>query len=66
MNKLKVIKNFTYLIVNEIEAFKIFDNNIFELYELHQDDSESLIETRKCIEIALRNGNKIGIEAANI
>ncbi len=39
--------SFIWKVVNKPQAMMIFDNNIFNLYELREDDSESLIDTKE-------------------
>jgi hypothetical protein len=56
---------FVFLLVTDV-AYKMFDCGIFSLYELHDDDSESLIETRTHLEQAIDGGNDIGIEVGNV
>lgn len=57
---------FVYKVVNGDKARQIFDLNLFELYILWEDDSESLIETHKILNEAIEDGYVIGIEVGNI
>lgn len=52
---------FVWKLVND-KAKEIFNSGLFELYELHDNDSESLIETFEELNTALDNGSDIGIE----
>jgi len=60
-HKLKVVDNFVFLIVND-KAKRLFATNLFELYVLHDDNTESLINTNDELKSALSNGDYIGIE----
>lgn len=51
--------NFVWCIVTE-KAHRLF--TFMELYELHEDNSESLIETHKELMEAIERGNDIAIE----
>lgn len=60
---MKITKdNFIWKIVGQEEAEIIFTTNLFCLYLLHDDESESLIETFDEIKSIAENGDKIGIE----
>jgi hypothetical protein len=52
---------FVYKLVNEKRARQIFDLNLFDLYIIWDDDSESLIDTHKELNDALEKGYEIGI-----
>lgn len=43
-------------------AKKLWHSEIFEMYEIHPDKSESLIESEGCLLLALKNTNTIAIE----
>ena len=60
-HKLKVIDNFVWFIVND-KAKRLFATDLFELYILHDDNTESLINTNDELKSALSNGDLIGIE----
>ncbi len=53
--------NFIWKIVTN-NAKDLFNIGIFELYILHEDDSESLIENFEELNLALEQGLEIGIE----
>jgi hypothetical protein len=53
--------NFVWLLVTE-KAKDIWNSGLFELYILHEDDSESLVDCFEDLDEALSNGLSIGIE----
>ena len=53
--------NFIYKIVTD-KAKEIFNSGLFELYAIHNDESESLINTFDELNNHLENGLEIGIE----
>jgi len=55
--------NFVWCIVTK-HAHRLFP--FMELYELHEDDSESYIETHKQLCEAIGRGNQIGIEGGQL
>lgn len=63
MSTIKVTKNdsFVWLLVSE-RAKEIFASELFALYVLYDDDSESLIDDYEQLDNALANGLSIGIE----
>lgn len=64
---MKVMKDgFVYKLVSSDKAKDIFSLGLFELYVIHDDDSESLIDTIDELNEALENGNEIGIPVGNI
>lgn len=63
---IKVTKdNFVFKIVTH-KAREIFNSELFSLYELHDDDSESLIEEIEDLNLAIERENNIGIEVGHI
>lgn len=61
-NKIKIIKDgFVWLVVTE-KAKEVFQSGLFELYVVHQDESEYLIQTYEDLITALDSGNHICIE----
>lgn len=61
-NNIKITDDgFVWLIVTE-KAKEIFTSGLFEIYELHDDSSESLIEGFEQLNLALEQGALIGIE----
>jgi len=68
-SKIKIVNNedtdFVWLIVTE-KAKEVFNGELFDLYALYDDESESLIESMAVLEKALENGLEIGIEVGNI
>ncbi len=70
MENLKIVTNddgsrFVWLIVNG-KAKEIFSSGLFALYALHEDGSESLIQTDNELNNALEYGEDIGIEVGNL
>lgn len=61
----KLVNNFLFLVVTE-KAKEIFSSGTFELYVLHNDDSESLVESYADINDAQECGLSIGIEVGEI
>jgi hypothetical protein len=57
--------NFVFKIVTH-RAKDIFNSGLFSLYELYDDDTESLIEEIEDLNLALDRGNNIGIEVGHI
>jgi hypothetical protein len=57
--------NFVWLLVTE-KAKDIWNSGLFELYILHEDDSESLVESWEQLDEALSNGLSIGIEVGHL
>lgn len=63
---IKVTKdNFVFKIVTH-KARDIFNSELFSLYILHDDDSESLIENLDDLNLALKHNYDIGIEVGHI
>jgi hypothetical protein len=67
MESLKVTKddNFVWLVVTE-KAKEVFSSGLFDLYVLHEDDSESLVEKYADLNDALECGLDIGIEVGHL
>jgi len=64
---MKVMKDgFVYKLVSGDKAKDIFSLGLFELYVIHDDDSESLIDSIDELNEALENGNEIAIPVGNI
>lgn len=61
----KIVNDFIWLIVTD-KAKEIFNADLFQLYTLHDDGSEALIETFEDLNEALGNGLDIGIEVGRI
>lgn len=62
---MKVIDNFVWLVVTS-KAIRIYTHNIFDLYVLHDDGSESLITTLHELSTAQKNGLDIAIEVGRL
>lgn len=59
---MKIISyGFIWLDVTD-KAKKVYSSGLFELYALYEDDSESLIQSRKQLKKALDDGLRVGIE----
>lgn len=64
---MKVMKDgFVYKLVSSDKAKDIFSLGLFDLYVIHNDDSESLIDSINELNEALEKGNEIGIAVGNI
>lgn len=57
---------FVYKVVSGEKARQIFDLNLFELYILWDDNSESLIDSEARLQEAIRFAYEIGIAVGNI
>ncbi|CAB4151996.1 hypothetical protein UFOVP595_40 [uncultured Caudovirales phage] len=57
----KLVNDFIWLIVTE-KSKEIYLNELFELYILHDDNTETLIEDFMQLNLALEDGEDIGIE----
>ncbi|ECO3474186.1 hypothetical protein FX740_08910 [Campylobacter jejuni] len=53
---------FVWLLVPAEKARKLWEADVFALYRLYADDSESLIESEADLESAIEGGYRIGIE----
>ena len=51
-----------WLLVPAEKARKLWEADVFALYRLYADDSESLIESEADLESAIEGGYRIGIE----
>jgi hypothetical protein len=61
----KIVNDFVWLVVTD-KAKEIFSADLFQLYTLHDDGSEALIETYEDLNKSLENGLDIGIEVGHI
>ena len=52
---------FVYKLVTPDKAQTILYQNLFELYVIYDDDSESLIESLSDLDEAIKQNNEIGI-----
>ena len=57
---------FVWLTVNQEKALHIWQNNVFDLYTLYDDGSESLIETSTQIANTIACGFSFGIEVGQL
>jgi hypothetical protein len=62
---MKIVEGFAWIIVTD-KAKEIFNADLFQLYTLHDDGSEALIETFEDLNKSLENGLDIGIEVGHI
>lgn len=62
---IKIVEGFAWLIVTD-KAKEIFNADLFQIYTLYDDGTESLIETFEDLNVALENGLDIGIECGHI
>ena len=65
MKKIKVVDNFVWLLVTEI-ADEVYESNLFDVYVLHHDGSESLVSRYADITDAVECGLDIGIEVGHV
>jgi predicted nucleic acid-binding protein len=66
-HRMKITKdNFVWKLVTEEQAEFIFSLDLFDLYELHDDDSETLIEAFDEIKNIFITNGKVGIEVGFI
>lgn len=56
---------FAWLLITD-RAKKVYSSGLFDVYILHDDDSESLVEDMSMLDKALSIGEEIGIEAGQI
>lgn len=61
----KIVNDFIWLIVTD-KAKEIFNADLFQIYTLHDDGTEAMIETFEDLSKALENGLDIGIEVGYI
>lgn len=61
----KIVNDFIWLIVTD-KAKEIFNADLFQIYTLHDDGTEALIETFEDLNEALGNGLDIGVEVGRI
>ena len=61
-----IMNNFVYLLIEDSKAKDLFNLGIFDLFILHHDDSESLIESVEDIDMAINSDLAIGIEVGHI
>jgi hypothetical protein len=65
MNKIKNVDGFVWLIVTD-KAKEVFTSGLFEVYELHEDGSESQIGSMDELNEVLERGGDIGIEGGHL
>jgi hypothetical protein len=65
MKKIKVVGTFVWLLVTDI-ADEVFESKLFDIYVLHHDGSESLVESYADIRDAIDCRLSIGIEVGHV
>lgn len=66
-NQIKITTDgFVWKLINKEKAEKILMLELFEIYTLYNDESESLILNFEDIEDAFNNGDKVGIPVGHI
>jgi hypothetical protein len=65
MEDVKVVDGFIFLLVTD-KAKEIFSSGTFNIYVLHEDETESLVRSYSDIEYAKEKGLDIGIEVGFI
>lgn len=63
---MKITDNFIFKILTNEQAIKIWDSECVDLYILHGDDTESMIESREQIDNCIVRGMQIGLEVGRI
>jgi hypothetical protein len=61
----KIVDGFVWLIVTD-KAERILQTGLFDMYVLHDNGSESLVEGMYEINFALMHGLEIGIEVGHL
>ena len=64
-SNIKIVDGFVWLVVTD-KAEEIYFSDLFELYALYDDGSESLIESFEHLATEIANGTNIGIECGFI
>ncbi len=64
-SNIKIVNGFVWLVVTD-KAEEIYFSDLFELYALYDDGSESLIVSLEHLTTELENGLEIGIEVGYI
>jgi len=64
-SKIKIVDNFVWLVVTD-KAEEIYFSDLFELYALYDDGSESLIESFEHLATEIEKGIEIGVEVGHI
>jgi hypothetical protein len=66
MKKVRFTNDFLWKLVSYELAKEIFSSGLFEVYKLHNDDSESLCECYADINDAAESGLDLAIEVGNL
>lgn len=64
-SNIKIVNGFVWLVVTD-KAEELYFSDLFELYALYDDGSESLIESFEHLTTELDNGIEIGVEVGFI
>jgi len=60
-NQIKVVDGFVWFLITE-KAKEVFGSGLFDVYVLHNDESESLCESYADVNDALESGLQLAIE----
>lgn len=63
---MKITNGFVWKVVNAEQAASIIDNNIMDVFILHDDTTETLIETNEEYRKALDDKSEFGIEVGHL
>lgn len=63
---MKITDNFIFKVLTYEQAFKIWDSECVDMYILHGDDTESMIESREQLGSCIVRGMQIGLEVGSI
>lgn len=63
---MKIVNNFVWLLVTHKKAKRIFTSDLFLVYALHEDGSESLCESLDDIDRAHELGEDLGVEVGYV
>jgi hypothetical protein len=60
-NQIKIVDGFVWFVITE-KAKEVFGSGLFDVYVLHNDESESLCESYADVNDALESGLQLAIE----
>jgi hypothetical protein len=60
-NQIKIVDGFVWFVITE-KAKEVFSSGLFDVYVLHNDESESLCESYADVNDALESGLQLAIE----
>ena len=64
-NQIKIVDGFVWLLVTD-QAKEVFSSGLFDVYKLHNDNSESLCESYADINDSLECGLELAIEVGSL